>query len=429
MRRAAGTALFYGWRIVGTAFVCHAVNVGLIFYAWGVFLTPLAAHFGSRGRVALAYSLMQAASAVIGLWVGRIVDRHGARPVQLAGACAMAAGFWCLSLIDSLPALYACLLGPLAVGATTVGGLPANAAVARWFVRRRGTALGIATAGISFGGIVFAPLSQQLIDRFGWRAAYAVLGTLVLVLVVPPVAAFMRRDPRDLGLWPDGIDPGAADDGGAAAAWLEDELARSLTPQAAWREPSFWLLAASFALTMSGIAGTLLYQNSLLIDRGVPAAHASLVLGATAAMGTLGKLGFGRMLDRYDQRRVAALCFLAQAAGVALLWLGRGPWALGLYVVLYGYAMGGNATLQASLIAEAFGRLHYGAIAARLSPFVVLSQAIAVPLTGYARDHLGSFTPALAAIVAACLAAVVLVLRTDLPATRRSLHRRHPSHR
>jgi MFS family permease len=135
------------------------------------------------------------------------------------------------------------------------------------------------------------------------------------------------------------------------------------------------------------------------------------------------------MLDRYDQRRVAAMCFLAQAMGVALLWLGRGPAALVLYVILYGYAMGGNATLQASLIAEAFGRLHYGAIAARLSPFVVLSQALAVPLTGYARDHLGSFAPAFAGIVIACLLAVFLVLRTDLPAQRRGLHHSHPSHR
>lgn len=428
MPRAAATSLFYGWRIVGTAFVCHAVNVGLIFYAWGVFLAPLSAHFGSRGQVALAYSLMQASSAAIGLLVGRIVDQRGARAVQLVGAGALAVGFWGMSRVDSLPALYACLVGPLAIGASSVGGLPANAAVARWFVRRRGTALGIATAGISFGGIVFAPLSQYLIDRVGWRTAYEVLGTLVLILVVPPVLAFMRRDPRDLGLWPDGIRPGDERVAPAATAWLDDELARSLTPRDALRTPSFWLLAASFALTMSGIAGTLLYQNSLLIDRGIAPAHASLVLGATAAMGTLGKLGFGRLLDRYDQRRVAAACFAAQAAGVLLLWLGHGPVALALYVILYGYAMGGNATLQASLVAEAFGRLHYGAIASRLSPFIVLSQALTVPLTGYARDTLGSFEPALGAIVAACLLAVVLVLRMDLPAHHRRLHETHPSH-
>jgi MFS family permease len=415
-------AVFYGWRIVGTAFVCHAVNVGLIFYSWGVFLTHLSQHFGSRGSVALAYSLMQASSAAIGLVVGRLVDRHGAKPVQLVGACALAVGYVGMSQIDSLLGLYVCLVGPLALGSTTVGGLPANAAVARWFVRRRGTALGISTAGISFGGIVFAPLSQYLIDHIGWRGAYAVLGVLVLVVVVPPVLAFMRRDPRDLGLWPDGMPPPARRPSGGDP-WLEDELERSLTPPAALREPAFWLLAAAFALTMSGIAGTLLYQNSLLIERGVPAARASLVLAATAAMGTLGKLGFGRLLDLYDQRRVAACCFLAQAAGVTVLGLGHGPVALAAYVVLYGYAMGGNATLQASLIAEAFGRRHYGAIAARLTPFVVLSQAVTVPLTGYARDHLGSYGPALAAIVLAALLAALLVMRADLPARRQTLAR------
>jgi MFS family permease len=238
----------------------------------------------------------------------------------------------------------------------------------------------------------------------------------------------MRRDPGDLGLSPDGISPDEGTPARGDPGWLDDELARSLTPQRALRERSFWLLAGAFALTMSGIAGTLLYQNSLLIERGVPAARASLVLAATAAMGTLGKLGFGQLLDRFDQRRVAAGCFLAQAVGVTVLWLGEGPAALALYVILYGYAMGGNATLQASLVAEAFGRLHYGAIAARLSPFVVLSQAVVVPLTGYARDHLGSYGPALGTIVAACLLATVLVLRMDLPAQHRGLRDAQPSH-
>jgi len=92
---------------------------------------------------------------------------------------------------------------------------------------------------------------------------------------------------------------------------------------------------------------------------------------------------------------------------------------LACYVVLYGYAMGGNATLQASLVAEAFGRGHYGAISSRLVPFVVAAQAIGVPATGYLRDVTGSFAPALAAIVVASLVAAVVVLRVRLPAQTR----------
>ena len=101
-----------------------------------------------------------------------------------------------------------------------------------------------------------------------------------------------------------------------------------MRPDVAVRQASFWLLAVAFGLTMAGLSGVLLYQIPLLIDRGMPATRASLVLGATAAMGVVGKLGFGALLDRFDQRRVAAVCFCLQAAGVLLLWQtrGRGCW-------------------------------------------------------------------------------------------------------
>jgi MFS family permease len=426
-RRADTHRLFHGWLIVLTAFLCHAVNVGLIFYSWGVFLTPLSEHFGSRAIVATGYSCMQFAAAAMGLGIGPLVDRHGARPIQLVGAAALALGFFGMSQVDSIPALYLCFIGPLALGLTTVGGLPANAAVARWFIRRRGTALGIATAGISFGGIVFAPLTQYLIDHVGWRGAYAVLGGLVLLVVVPPVLAFMVRDPADMGLWPDGH---ADDDEAATEAnrqTLERELERSVTPRVAMGDRSFYLLAASFALTMSGIAGTLLFLIPLLTDYGMSASTASTWLAATAFMGMVGKLGFGALLDRLDQRLVAAACFALQAGGVGILLIGHTTPLLVGFVLLYGYAMGGNATLQASLVGEVFGRLHYGAISARMMPFVVVSQAFTVPLVGWTRDHYHTYAPALVAIIAACLLAVICVSRVRIGDEPLRLRRPLPS--
>jgi MFS family permease len=418
---AARRRIYHGWWIVLTAFVCHAMNVGLMFYAWSVFLTPLAEHFGGRAAVAGTYSATQVASALYGLAVGWIVDRRGARPVQTVGAIVMGAGLAAVSLADTLPMLYLCLAGPVALGSTCIGFLPSNAAVARWFVRRRGTALGVSTAGISAGGIVLAPLSQYLIDYVGWRQAYLVLGALVVVIVLPPVLAFMRRDPADLGLAPDGDDAPRLTDSLAdprARLVLSQEIERSVTPAVAVRHPNFWLLVAAFGLTMAGLSGTLLYQMPLLIERGMSADAASLVLAATAAMGVVGKLGFGALLDRFHQRRVAATCFVLQAIGVWLLWQTTSAAALVCYVMLYGYAMGGNATLQASLVGESFGRLHYGAIASRMSPLVVLAQAGAVPLTGWVRDQTGSYGPALAAIIVAALVAATIVLRLRLPARR-----------
>lgn len=422
VRRARGlpATVFHGWWIVLVAFMCFAVNTGLIFYAWGIFLVPLAATFGGRAPVSGAYAGMQIASAVSGLGVGRIIDQRGARPVLLAGAVILAIGFSLMSQVRTLPMLYAVMAGPVALGSTCIAALPNNAAVARWFVRRRGRALGVSTAGISAGGIVFAPLAQFLDARYGWRPAYAVLAVIVLVLLLPPIWMLSVRDPADLGLMPDGEPPTDAGARAAAEAAVAAELARSVRPDVALRQPSFWLLALAFGLTMAGLSAVLLYQTQFLIDQGMTAANAAYVLGATAAMGVVGKLGFGALLDRFDQRYVAAACFALQAVGVTMLWASQHPAVLGAYVVLYGYAMGGNATLLASLIGRTFGRLHYGAISGRLTPFVVLSQAIGVPAAGYARDVTGSWEPALAAIVLAALLAAVVVLRVHLPPLQQS---------
>jgi MFS family permease len=412
---------------VVAAFVCHGVNTGLVFYSWSVFLTPLAAAFGGRGPVANGFSVMQLAGAAYSIVVGRIVDQRGARPVQTVGALLLATGFILLARANSLTALYLCLAGPVSLGSTCIGGLSSNAAVARWFVRRRGRALGFATAGISAGGIVFAPLAQYLITTRGWRDAFWVLGVTVAIVVLPPVLAFMRRDPADLGLLPDGEPP--TSDGGTAASRLlaEREIARSVRPQVAIRQLNFWLLAASFGLTIAGLAVVLIYQVPLLIDRGFPAGQASIVLGFTAAVGVVGKLSFGTLLDRFDQRRVAAACFCLQTVGVLLLWRARSLPMLVCYVVLYGYAMGGNATLQASLVSETFGRLHYGAIAGRMTPFLVLAQAVALPLTGHLRDATGSYAPALVAVMAGGLVAAATVLRVRLP-SQRTLQEKAASH-
>jgi MFS family permease len=414
--------IFHGWWIVLVAFVCFGVNTGLIFYAWGVFLTPLALEFGGRGRVSGAYSCMQIASAAYGLWLGRVVDRRGARPVQIAGALALATGYVLMSRVHSLPQLYLCLAGPIALGSTCVAGVPNNAAVARWFVRKRGRALGISTAGISAGGILFTPLAQQLNDHYGWRVAYAVLGVAVALILLPPVIAFSRRDPADMGLLPDGEAPPPTGESHAGLELYERELERSVRPEVAVRQANFWLLAAAFGLTMAGLASVLLYQIPLMIDRGMPAQRASLVLGATAAMGVVGKLGFGALLDRFDQRRVAAVCFCLQAAGVGLLMIPTHDLAvLVCYVVLYGYAMGGNATLVASLTGETFGRLHYGAISGRLTPFVVLAQAFGIPTMGYVRDVTGSYVPAMIVIILGAFTAAGLVLQVRLPHLREAV--------
>ncbi len=401
---------FYGWLIVGTAFVTLCVNTGIVFYSFGVFLSVLTAHFGwTRAQVSFGFSLVTLFGALYSPFIGRAVDRVGPRPVQLVGGFLMALGFVLLRGVDSLRGFYLIMGLLVSLGSTGLGNLPSNAAVARWFVRGRGRALGISTAGLSMGGVIFVPLTQWLIDAYGWRNSFLVLGVLVALIALPPVALFMRRAPEDLGLRPDGDAPPRP----GVPIDFDAELERSWTPAQAMQHRNFWLIAGAFSLTVLGISTTLLHQVAFLRDRGLDPAYASWVLGATAGVGVLGKLGFGFLLERYGHRRIIMWCFGLQALGVLCLLLPTHVVTLAIYVGLYGFAMGGNATLQATIIGECFGRLHYGSIAGRMTPIIVLAQAVGIPLAGAIRDAMGSYVPAFLVIVVGSVLAVACIARLD----------------
>jgi MFS family permease len=437
--------IYYGWWIVAAAFLTHCLTVGCVFYSFGVFFTPLMQEFGwSRAQLSWGFSSISIFGAVYSPLVGRVVDRFGSRPSQLVGVLVLGGTLMLLGRIHSLPQYYALMALLLSLGSAALGPIPSNTAVAGWFHRRRGQALGLATAGISMGGVVFVPLSARLIAALGWRDAFTALGAIVLAVGLAPVALLMRKPPRDIPpierdppvrreAPPSGGDlrtPGihSRDDaqreaqpsgGELPSSVLEHEIERSMTVREAVRDPNFWLIAAAFALTVMGLSAILLHQIPLLIDLGVSPAHAALALGATAGVGVIGKLGFGALLDRFEQRRVIVACFLLQAAGLLLLPFARVPAVLALYVLVYGYAMGGNATLQATILGQCFGRLHYGAIAGRMSPMIVLAQAMAVPLVGWLRDRTGSYLPSIALIACFTLAAAACISRLRPPLRRR----------
>jgi cyanate permease len=265
------------------------------------------------------------------------------------------------------------------------------------------------------GGVIFVPLTQFLIERFGWREAFLLLAAVVVGAGIPPVALWMRRSPESMGLRPDGE---ATHLSAREIDLVEHELEISVSAREAVRRRDFWLIAIAFGLTVSGLSATLLHQIPFLLDQGISPRVASWVLGGTAAVGVVGKLGFGTLIDRYDQRRVILFRFSLQALGVSLLLLRMSPIVLALFVVLYGYAMGGNATLQATVVGEVFGRGHYGAIAGRMSPVVVTLQALGVPFVGWIHDRTGSYQAAFLLILLSTVLAAVCVRGIHTPRTR-----------
>jgi len=417
VRLAEENGIGRGWLVVAAAFLCHCVNTGIFFYSFGVFFVALVeAEHWSRAAIGVAYSLAQVMCAIYAPFVGRLIDRRGPKLVQLCGATIMAGGLALLGRTRSAIEFDVVMGVLLALGSTCLGGLASNTAVASWFHTGRGRALGVATAGISMGGVIFVPLTHWLIDTQGWRAACGWLGVTVLVMVVPVITLFMERAPALGGAGLHNLSP-------TERAALERELGRSVTASEAMRQRNFSLLVVALALSGSGLAVILLHQITFLTDHGIDKALASWALGGTAGFGVIGKVGFGYLLDRFDQRRVAALCFALQSLGACLLLATFGPVMLVLYAMVYGFAMGGNATLQATLVADCFGRAHYAAISGRIFAFSVGFQALAVPLAGYLRDRTGSYLPVFGAVTAGTVLSAIAASRLSfLDDTERRTH-------
>ena len=196
--------MFYGWWVVAGAFVSHLLSYGVLTVAFGVFFPFMAEalHLG-RGLLASVAAAARLVSAALSPLLGPLVDRHGPRLVMGLGVLSLAGGAIVLAAAGSA---WHVMLGygvVMAFGSVALGDLSGDATVARWFVRRRGRALAVATMGLSSAGIVIPLPVALLIDRFGWRAVWLVLGGVVLVLGLAATAA-MRRRPEDYGLVPDG---------------------------------------------------------------------------------------------------------------------------------------------------------------------------------------------------------------------------------
>lgn len=179
---------FYGWRIVAVALVCQFVSAGLLFYSFGVFFKSVAAELGgTRFDVSMGLAAANVAGALSAPFIGRVVERGSARTVILLGSLACGGGYLILSFANAFWQFYAVLATLVGVGTLALGNIPQAALVTRWFAAKRGTALGIATVGVSLSGLIMPTAATLLIDTFGWRAGYRVYGLMAVVLVIPLV--------------------------------------------------------------------------------------------------------------------------------------------------------------------------------------------------------------------------------------------------
>jgi MFS family permease len=384
---ATHTRLFYGWWIVAVTAVCLLFSEPTVaVFSFSVFLKAVSEDFhAGRGAVSLAFTIHNLCLATISPFVGRLIDRFGVRRVVLPSALLI--GFVIISakwIGSSLSHYYLFYLAMGCIGPGT-GVVPYSAVISRWFDRHRGLALGFMGLGIGIAAMFYPPVAQRLIGLYGWRTAYAIFGSAILVVPFLVLWLFLKEDPREMGLLPDGIVP----------THLQPSADRRLPglvwPQI-WTTGTFWLLVCAFFLAGASVHACVLHLAAMLSDRGASAqaaANATSIIGVAVVVG---RTGSGYLLDRFFAPRVCAVLFGQSALGVALLASGAsGPLGV-LAGFMVGLALGAEVEVIAFLVSRYFGLRSFGLVYGVGFSSFVLAGAAGTYIMGAGFDRTHSYT-------------------------------------
>ena len=404
---------FYGWTVVGVLGVFGAVGVGLAGANFALFIGPMSAELGwSASTFGWAVFVRLAMILAAGPLIGRILDLRGPRvPVLAAALVAGGLTLW-LSRVGAVWELMLAFAVMGLVGMGRANDLQASTPVAKWFVRRRGLAMGVALAGTPLGVAVYYPLTQLLINLYGWRDTLSILA-LSGVAIVVSLAFLLRRSPEDMGLAPDGGAPSPSSGPGAPPV-NEGSLSRSQ----ALRTKRFWLMLAGFTAMTYGLSTLTIFRVPHFIERGLSPALVAAAIAVDAVVAIVASVALGRLLDRMPVGGVLTVGLAAGAfCGIGLIVVDGLFW---LFAANIGYALGFQVTYVAQSVmwANHFGRLHQGDIRGVTIPVTVVIGALAFPVTGYIRDQAGVYTPAWVISIVLLLIAGALLAAVRPPATR-----------
>jgi len=384
----SGQSIFWGWYIVAAAFFVLAINYGSR-YCFGVFVKPLAQEYGwSRSVISLGASLNMLIYSTCAVVVGRMVDRIAPRWIVTGGAVIAALSFLFTAQVRTpwqFYLVYGLLLG---VGSAGMGVVAVNSSVGKWFIRKRGTAIGIATMGVSFGTISLTPLAGVIVKNFDWQTGFIVLGMITLVIGVSLSQLFLRRArPEDHGLLPDGeVNPELVVKIAAPPAPVRIGFGEMI------KDRRFQTLAVSFGLAVMVLMSVFVHQVAFAIDQGIGEVTAAASLGALGLAGFTGQFFFGWLSDRIRDPKYASFLGMAfMLAGLGVLLQVSSARGLFFYAVIFGFGYGALAPMMPILLAHRFGREALGSIYGFITLFLGIGGGLGPFLAGMIYDASGSY--------------------------------------
>lgn len=390
--------IYYGWWVVGGAFLLLFCSMGTHFYAFPVFFDVMVREMEwTRTQVALALTVGTFVLGAVGLLVGGLIHKVGLRPVLVCGTLIAGLGFLLLTTVTEPWQFYLYYGLVLSAGIAGIEAVPTMTAVEAWFDRGKSTALGVATTGMGVGGVVMAPLAGWLISRYDWQITFVFMAGIV-ILVGIPISVIVMRTP-----------------GGRKVAPRQEQQegleARDATIGQALRQKSFWLISIGAMLWLWAYLIGLTHQVAFAVDIGIDRVAAAGAVGLLCAFSIPGRLGFGKLGDIMDKRYVMMMAAGLQVLAFVILLKTTNLTMLYIYSCLIGVSIGGLTPILPGLLTDYFGRNHFAAIYGASGMVNTLGLMIGPVYGGWIFDTTGSYSLAfLSGIIVTLLAVVLLYL-------------------
>lgn len=366
------------WLVFGTLFLAAGVNVGSSNYAFGLFIEPLETSFGwSRAAISASLSFVAVGSLASPI-VGRLMDRHGARPVMVGGLVFMGISFLLRPAMSELWHWYGLsLLQFIAMSGITA--LPAGRLIPIWFESSQGRMMGFTVAGINFGGIAIPLVVSLVLGASGWEMAYFLLG-LIAMAMAGLVLFLVRERP-----------PVRTEDASGASSSSNGVLL-GVSLSSAIRTRSFYAIIGALTFGSFAHAGVFPQLVPHFKDLGVSAGWAAATVTVMATAGLIAKPAFGYLSERITARRAMMLTLSGQCVGAVLLVVS--PTLAWVGLPIFGVSMGAHSALIPLLVQESFGLRHIGSIMGVVIMFTMIPFGLAPLIAGLTFDLTDSYTAA-----------------------------------
>ena len=383
---------YYGWIVVATAFLSTMMGYGIP-YSFGVFLKPLYSDFGwTRAMTAGAFSAYAISHTVFAVFAGSLTDKWGPRVVAATGGVCLAGSMIMMSSITTLWEFYlyyVFLLGWGVAAAYT----PMVTTVSRWFTVKRGLAISLTVTGVGTGSLVLSPLAAWLIESYGWRTAYVVVGAIVFAVFIP-IVLFIKKSPRE--------NVKAANEETPNIIQTVDDFSF----MHAIKTRSFWALSLSWAFAALALWAVMIHMVPLITDKGIPLTTAGLLAGLTGGGSIVGRILAGFLSDKLGRKQILIAAFTLKTVMVVWLLFSQELWMFFVFAPLFGVSFGGWAGVIPAFPADYFGLKATGSIFG----FVLMIAGLGVAGGSFLGGYIFDVTHSYHYMIVMCIVGMLLAI-------------------